>query len=78
MIGDAHVYMNHVDALYEQLQRTPRAFPKLTIETATRFASQLFFVLYHRYCRDIDKISFSDLSIEGYQPHKGIRMKMAV
>ncbi len=27
-IGDAHVYLNHVDGLKEQLKRRPRAFPK--------------------------------------------------
>lgn len=30
-IGDAHIYLNHIDALQEQLQRTPRPFPKLNI-----------------------------------------------
>jgi thymidylate synthase len=30
-IGDAHVYLNHVDALREQLKREPRPFPTLTI-----------------------------------------------
>ena len=30
-IGDAHVYLNHVDALREQLTREPRPFPTLTI-----------------------------------------------
>lgn len=27
-IGDAHVYLNHVEALKEQLKRRPRPFPK--------------------------------------------------
>ena len=30
-IGDAHVYVNHVDALREQLKRTPRCFPTMKI-----------------------------------------------
>ena len=30
-IGDAHVYLNHMDGLHEQLQRTPKALPKLQI-----------------------------------------------
>jgi thymidylate synthase len=30
-IGDAHVYVNHVEALREQLLRTPRAFPRIVI-----------------------------------------------
>merc|ERR1711935_397344 len=34
-IGDAHVYLNHVDALREQLKREPRPFPTLKIEGYT-------------------------------------------
>ncbi len=30
-IGDAHIYTNHVDGLKEQLTRTPKALPKVTI-----------------------------------------------
>ena len=30
-IGDAHVYVTHVDALKEQLERVPRAFPTITL-----------------------------------------------
>ena len=62
-IGDAHVYSNHVDALKEQLQRTPRAFPTLTINPAVT---------------DMDAFQFSDFTIEGYNPDKPIKMKMAV
>lgn len=29
--GDAHIYLNHVDGIREQLQREPRQLPKLTI-----------------------------------------------
>jgi hypothetical protein len=35
-IGDAHVYLNHVDALKEQLKRAPRPFPKLEIADSAR------------------------------------------
>lgn len=62
-IGDTHVYLNHVDALKEQLDRPPRAFPKLKINTETR---------------DIDGFSFEDFEVIGYKPHKTIAMKMAV
>jgi thymidylate synthase len=62
-IGDAHVYMNHVDALREQLQREPREFPTLRINpNKTR----------------IDDFTLDDLVVEGYNPHKTIKMKMAV
>jgi thymidylate synthase len=30
-IGDAHVYVNHIEGLKEQLQRTPREFPTISI-----------------------------------------------
>ncbi len=30
-IGDAHIYLNHIDGLKEQLTRTPHALPKLEI-----------------------------------------------
>ena len=62
-IGDAHVYLNHVDALKEQITRIPRTFPKLRINNDKR---------------DIDGFQYSDFSIEGYNPYPTIHMKMAV
>ena len=62
-IGDAHVYVNHVDALKEQLGRAPRPFPKLTINPEKM---------------DIDSFEFSDFTVDGYKPHKTIKMDMAV
>mmetsp|Transcript_48018 Transcript_48018/g.102107 ORF Transcript_48018/g.102107 Transcript_48018/m.102107 type:complete len:573 (+) Transcript_48018:94-1812(+) len=64
-IGDAHVYLNHVDALREQLGRKPRAFPKLAMREGK---------LYD----DIDGFDFGDFEVVGYKPHKTIKMKMAV
>ena len=63
-IGDAHVYLNHVDALREQLERMPRAFPKLRINSSEK--------------TDIDSFVYDDLEVVGYKPHKTIKMKMAV
>lgn len=40
-LGDAHVYVNHIDALNEQLVRQPRPFPKLNIK---RQVSLLFVI----------------------------------
>jgi thymidylate synthase len=62
-LGDAHVYTNHVDALREQLTRTPRPFPTLTINPAVR---------------EIDGFSFADLQLHGYEPHGKLAMAMAV
>eukprot|EP00546_Thalassionema_frauenfeldii_P008418 CAMPEP_0178921796 /NCGR_PEP_ID=MMETSP0786-20121207/15769_1 /TAXON_ID=186022 /ORGANISM="Thalassionema frauenfeldii, Strain CCMP 1798" /LENGTH=485 /DNA_ID=CAMNT_0020596033 /DNA_START=92 /DNA_END=1549 /DNA_ORIENTATION=- len=62
-IGDAHVYLNHVEALKQQLKREPRAFPKLKINPEKK---------------DIDSFCFEDFEVIGYKPHKTIKMKMAV
>lgn len=61
-LGDAHVYLNHTDALREQLQREPRRFPQLEI----------------RHKENIEDFCFDDLKLIGYNPHKSIVMKMAV
>ncbi len=62
-IGDAHVYVNHVGALREQLLRTPKAFPKLRLNPEVT---------------SIDAFQFSDFTVEGYAPDAAIKMKMAV
>lgn len=62
-IGDAHIYLNHVEALEEQMKRFPRAFPKLKINQKKA---------------DIDDFVFDDFELLDYNPHKTIKMKMAV
>jgi dihydrofolate reductase / thymidylate synthase len=62
-IGDAHVYLNHVDALNEQLTRVPRSFPTLRLNPSIA---------------DIDAFTYADLTIEGYDPYPAIQMQMAV
>lgn len=63
MMGDTHVYANHVDPLKEQLKNAPRHFPTLKINPAKT---------------DIDSFAASDFELVGYTPHKKIEMKMAV
>jgi thymidylate synthase len=62
-IGDAHVYLNHVDAIHEQLLREPRPFPTLTINPEKK---------------DMDDFDIRDFEVVGYNPYKAIKMKMAV
>lgn len=62
-LGDCHVYLNHVDALSEQLGRKPFPFPKLRINPSKT---------------SIDSFEFEDFVIEGYESHDNIKMKMAV
>lgn len=64
-IGDTHVYNNHIDALSTQAQRNPRPFPRLRIRDRAEL-------------RTIDDFVYEDLEIVGYEPHKAIKMEMAV
>ena len=63
MLGDTHIYSNHVEPLKTQLDRTPRAFPKLVINPERT---------------DIDSFVFDDFKLEGYDPYPNIKMEMAV
>lgn len=63
-MGDAHVYMDHREALEEQLRREPRDFP--TLELAQEPGCS------------IDGWKVEDFKVVGYEPHKGIAMKMSV
>ncbi|XP_055092857.2 thymidylate synthase isoform X3 [Symphalangus syndactylus] len=62
-LGDAHIYLNHIEPLKIQLQREPRPFPKLKIL---------------RKVEKIDDFKAEDFQIEGYNPHPTIKMEMAV
>ena len=62
-IGDAHVYVNHIEPLKIQLAREPKIFPRVTINSTIK---------------DIDEFTCSDFTLEGYNPHPSIPMKMAV
>ena len=63
-LGDAHVYLNHVDALEEQLKRKPvDPFPTLH---------------FKRVVKDIDDFAYEDFQIKDYKHQGKITMKMAV
>ncbi|KAK4155989.1 thymidylate synthase/dCMP hydroxymethylase domain-containing protein [Chaetomidium leptoderma] len=64
VMGDAHVYLNHVEALQTQLEREPREFPELEIAADRP--------------REIDGWKAEDFVIKGYNPHKIIAMEMSV
>ena len=63
-MGDAHVYADHVEALREQVGRAPRAFPTLELGREAGCG--------------IDGWGVGDFVVRGYEPHKGIAMKMSV
>jgi len=60
-IVDAHIYVNHVDGLKEQLTREPRPLSRLEIKATP-----------------LDRLSFEDFSIVGYEPHPAIKFEVAV
>lgn len=62
-LGDAHIYLNHVEPLKQQLERIPREFPKLRIK---------------RHVEDIDDFTFEDFELVEYKPYGPIKMEMAV
>lgn len=63
--GDTHVYLNHVEPLKQQLQRTPRPFPTLTITSAAD--------------TPLEKFSFKDFQLNDYNPYlEQIKLKMAI
>ena len=49
-IGDAHVYLNRVDALQEQLKRDTRAFPKIKINLDKKNMNQFLLLLFFPPC----------------------------
>lgn len=64
VMGDAHVYLDHVDALKIQVEREPRDFPTLEISKDAGCS--------------IDGWKAEDFVVKGYDPHKTIAMKMSV
>jgi len=63
VLGDTHVYSNHVEPLKVQLQREPRPFPTLKINPNVK---------------NIDDFKFEDFEVVDYNPHPTIQMDMAV
>jgi len=63
-MGDAHVYLDHVEALEVQLEREPREFPVLEIK--------------REIGGSVDGWKVEDFVVKGYDPHKIIAMKMSV
>jgi thymidylate synthase len=62
-LGDAHLYLNHLDQADEQMKRTPLPLPRLFIK---------------RDVTSIDDFRFEDFEIVGYQSHPHIAAPVAV
>lgn len=67
--GDVHVYKNHFEAVKEQLARTPKALPKLTIvDPENKFKS----------LNGLTSISYQDLLLTDYHPDASIKAPVAI
>lgn len=66
IIGDAHVYVDHIEPIKEQLRREPREFPTMKIKRSDRGEG------------NVDGWVPEDFEVVGYKPHAGVKMKMSV
>jgi thymidylate synthase len=62
-LGDAHLYLNHLEQAREQVARAPRALPRMRLNPAVR---------------DLFEFRYEDFALEGYDPHPHIKAPIAV
>ena len=60
VLGDAHIYSNHLDVVEQQLERVPYDFPELKMG----------------YFSDIDNIKEEDFTIHNYKSHPSLKTEM--
>jgi thymidylate synthase len=77
-LGDAHVYMDHIDALKVQLARAPKAFPKILVHDLGASLEERQGWSVERALEELEMMEFDRVQVEGYSPHPKIVMQMSV
>ncbi|MBL4780714.1 MAG: thymidylate synthase [Porticoccaceae bacterium] len=62
-LGDAHLYLNHLEQADKQLGRDLKALPTMTL---------------NKNVSDIFNFSYEDFTLQGYEPHPGIAAPIAI
>lgn len=62
-LGDAHLYLNHIEQAKTQLKRDPRPLPLMKINPDVK---------------DLFAFKYEDFEIEGYDPHPHIKAEVAI
>jgi thymidylate synthase len=62
-LGDAHLYLNHLEQAKTQLQRAPRPLPKMKLNPQRK---------------SLYEFQYEDFTLEGYDPHPAIKAPIAV
>ena len=62
-LGDAHLYLNHLEQADEQLRRTPRVLPVMSLNPEVK---------------DLYEFRYEDFTLLGYEPYPAIRAPIAV
>ena len=63
--GDAHIYLNSIDQVKEQLKRKPKKLPKLILPKL-------------KCIDDLKEYTVNDFKLENYDHHPAIKAKMAI
>lgn len=62
-LGDAHLYLNHLEQADRQLDRAPKSLAQININPGVS---------------DIFSFAYEDFTLEGYEPHPGIAAPIAI
>jgi thymidylate synthase len=62
-LGDAHIYLNHVEQVEKQIKRSLRPLPKMHLNPNVK---------------SVFDFKYEDFELTDYNPHSGLKGKVAV